>query len=691
MKWKWIPVIVCVAFLLLAGTFYVVLLSYDYNGLKPRIRQAVKDATGRDITLGGDIRLKLHFAPTLEVEDVSFQNASWGSQPELARIKRSELKVRFFPLLSHRLEIVRLVLIEPEILLETDESGKSNLPEKAERKDLPQGKEGTDASGWKLSQTTFKEVRIEKGRVTYINHESKKRYAATLVSFTASAAGSAEGPVRVKAKGAYNGESFEVAGTTGSWEAAAGPSVAWPVNLTVSTQYAILTLDGGVDKPLAGRGMKLNFSLKGNDLAGLSRLFGESPWPKGPFDISGRISDTSRKAYSISNLKIVQGESDLGGSVELNMDGSRPMVKASLTARKLDLRPHFPASPDTGKTSTGGGKVFPNKPLSLQALSKADADISLRAAEVLLYDLPLHSLDIDMVLKNGALDVKHLKAGLGNGSADGSLSLKSQKKMALLTLIMKLSKVDIKYLAKIVKAVRGVEGNFDADIDVSARGGSVAGLMGGSRGKAVFLMGKGRVDNKLIDRLGGDLGSGLFRLLDPLGKEKPYTAINCFVGAFKIKNGLASVNTLVLNTQYMVVVGEGTIDLGTERLNLFFKPAPKEGVVASVIGRLGIGELTRPLKMSGTLARPRLAIDPTQTAITLGRTIGSVTLFGPAGIASVLVGSASDDETSCVAAVLAARKGVEVQKQKGITGEVEEKAGETIKGIGRKLKDLLGK
>ena len=94
--------------------------------------------------------------------------------------------------------------------------------------------------------------------------------------------------------------------------------------------------------------------------------------------------------------------------------------------------------------------------------------------------------------------------------------------------------------------------------------------------------------------------------------------------------------------------------------------------------------------MGGTLARPRLTIDPTQTAIALGKTLGSITLFGPAGIAAALVGRTSDDETSCAAAS-AARKGVKVEKGKGITGEVQEKAGETIKGIHEKLKNLFGK
>jgi uncharacterized protein involved in outer membrane biogenesis len=53
MRWKWVLAIACAGFILLFGTIYAILLSYDYNSLKPEIRQAVLSATGRDLTLRG--------------------------------------------------------------------------------------------------------------------------------------------------------------------------------------------------------------------------------------------------------------------------------------------------------------------------------------------------------------------------------------------------------------------------------------------------------------------------------------------------------------------------------------------------------------------------------------------------------------------------------------------------------------
>ena len=699
MKWKWVLGVVSASIVLLVVAVYVILSSYNYNGLKPEIARAVKDDTGRELTLGGDVSLKIGFTPALVVKDVSFQNASWGSQPELAKIKRFEIKVRLLPLLSRRIEVKRLILIEPEILFETDISGKSNLAFEATKKqDLTKGKDEMKAGGnWKLSALTFNELQIEKGRITYIDHELKKNYVATVGTLMATAT-SSESPTKLKLKGAYNDKSFEVTGTLCPLTAFINPNKAWPVNLGVKTENATLTLDGTVKDPLARRGIELNFTLKGKDLASFKQLSGESLYLRGPFDISGRIADTTRNAYSISNLKIKQGENNLSGSVELNLTENRPKVTAVLSAQKLDLRPYFQVGPNIEKAtkhlSKEAGKedrIFPDHPLPLDTLREADADVKIQAGQVLLPNLPLNSLVMDIVLKDGALTVKPLKAVLGKGSMDGSFHLQSHGKVASLAIVFKINKFDISYLTKKLKSTEGLEGNLDADIDLRAQGSSIAGLMGGLNGKTVLVMGKGRVDNKYIDILGGNLSSSLFRLLNPFRKETQYTSINCFVSGFNIKDGVAGTTAFALNTDYMVVVGEGEINLKTERLNLSLKPVPKEGIGTRATGKLNVSlsELTRPFKLGGTLAHPSLAVDPTQTAIAFGRAIGGVMLFGPLGIAAALVGSSSGDENSCLAAIEAAKKGVRVKK--GLGGKVTEGAGDVLKGAGKELKKLFGK
>ena len=101
-------------------------LSFDPDSLKPRIIAAVKQATGRDLTLQGRIRLGLSLQPTLTVQGVAFANPPGFSRPQMATLEQLDLKLALIPLLSHRVEIDRLVLVKPDIILETDAQGRPN-------------------------------------------------------------------------------------------------------------------------------------------------------------------------------------------------------------------------------------------------------------------------------------------------------------------------------------------------------------------------------------------------------------------------------------------------------------------------------------------------------------------------------------------------------------------------------------
>jgi len=102
MRWKWILLAGCGAFAALLITTYVILSTYNFNSLKPEISRRVKEATARELTFGGDIHFKFGLTPSLVVNDVRFQNAPWGSRPEMAKIRQFEIQVALLPLISAR-------------------------------------------------------------------------------------------------------------------------------------------------------------------------------------------------------------------------------------------------------------------------------------------------------------------------------------------------------------------------------------------------------------------------------------------------------------------------------------------------------------------------------------------------------------------------------------------------------------
>ena len=122
-RWPWILAALLVALPLAA--FVALRLLLDPASLRPRFIAAVEQATGRSLRLG-HVGLALSLRPTLVLGDVALANAPGGSQPQMLTIRRAEVQVALLPLFSRRVEIARIVLDGPKLLLEADAQGRGN-------------------------------------------------------------------------------------------------------------------------------------------------------------------------------------------------------------------------------------------------------------------------------------------------------------------------------------------------------------------------------------------------------------------------------------------------------------------------------------------------------------------------------------------------------------------------------------
>ncbi|MCJ7595189.1 MAG: AsmA-like C-terminal region-containing protein, partial [Desulfobacterales bacterium] len=290
------------------------------------------------------------------------------------------------------------------------------------------------------------------------------------------------------------------------------------------------------------------------------------------------------------------------------------------------------------------------------------------------------------------------------GTLDGRMDLVPLKDGLSLSLNLKVRQVGVENVLKALKAKEGLEGKVDVDIELSGQGRSIASLMSGLNGKTVIVSGNGRIKNEYIEVLGSDFATGAFRLINPFKEKTEYTPFNCFVSGFSVKDGLAEITALVMDTDQTTVIGQGRVNLKNEELDVALKPSPKKGLQTGIFGKLSLsfGELAKPVKLGGTLANPSLTLDPALTALALGKAVGGVILFGPLGIAAALAGRSSGEENPCLSAIEAAQKGIKVSEDKQAEEkkkpeekkESAEKPSEGIKGvfegIGSSIKKLFG-
>jgi hypothetical protein len=104
----------------------VVARSIDVKAYGALIADQVEAATGRQLTIKGDLELGFSLTPTVVANDATLANMATGSRPEMITVRRLEVRFALLPLLRGEVQIKRLALIGGDILLERDAQGRAN-------------------------------------------------------------------------------------------------------------------------------------------------------------------------------------------------------------------------------------------------------------------------------------------------------------------------------------------------------------------------------------------------------------------------------------------------------------------------------------------------------------------------------------------------------------------------------------
>src|SRR6185437_1714502 len=113
--------VVLIILLLLAAHWFV-----NPNAYKGRIEQAVRQSTGRELMLDGNIRLSLFPWIALQFGPASLGNPPGFTGPPFAQVQRVSLRVGLLPLLHRRLVIGEVRVDGLNLSLERNARGVGN-------------------------------------------------------------------------------------------------------------------------------------------------------------------------------------------------------------------------------------------------------------------------------------------------------------------------------------------------------------------------------------------------------------------------------------------------------------------------------------------------------------------------------------------------------------------------------------
>ena len=628
MRLKTLAKIVGVLLIAIVVAVVVVVKSIDSEDVKRQIAEQVSASTGRTLTIAGDLDVGISLTPVLSAKSVTFSNADWGSRPDMARIGELQVSVALLPLISGQVDIRELTVRDADILLETNRQGRGNWEFGAAK---PAGQAGESGSGGG-ADIAFRDLTIERSVLVLKDAAAGTEQKLTVNRLALEPAGNLN---KLALDIQYQDMAAVLSGTVGSIDAlTTGRPV--PIDLEGSALGIDLVLSGTAAASPNGP-FNLSLSASGKDFAGLKPVAGDLP-DLGAFDMKAQVSGDG-KALKLEPLSLKLGRTDLAGNLSVKLGGARPAITGSLASDALDLAPFM------GDTGGGGGgtptaasadgRVIPNDPLPLDALKSFDATLDYKAAKVLLQNGEMTDLSAKLTLANGDLNLKPLVLTAFGGRIEQNLRLNASGQTPQFSTEGKVEKLDMGALLKAAADSDMLSANTDASWQLAGRGASLRAIAGSLDGQVRTILQDGMVNNKYFELIAADLVPKLLP-----GNTAQEANLNCIVTRIDIARGVATNRVMLLDTSRITIVGTGTANLGTEKLDMKLTPSPKDQSLLS---------LATPILVQGSFAQPSFAPDPVAVATGVAGAVAG-TMVNPLGLLVPFLSSGSG-ESPCAQAI----------------------------------------
>ncbi len=326
-----------------AGVFMP--LAVPVGAYRARVEALVKEATGRDLTIAGPIKVSVLPVLAVEANDVHFANMPGARSPDMMAVKQLRMELQFWPLLHRRIVLRRLDLVRPVIALEVDKTGRPNwvFGPAGDSAAAPGSAPGLAkiAGGLEISGLSLPKVQVTEGNINYFDRRTGKAEEldgidATLSLHSLGKAFAGDGSA------VWNGErmtfAVNIANPLGLIDGAESE-----VAVNLAAAPAALDFSGRVaGSPSLRLGGVLR--LESQSLRRLARwagapiaLEGAGLGPltvKGTVAIAGTVTSLTDAAISLDAIKAK-------GSVSIDSAGLRPALTGKLDIDRLDLNPYL--------------------------------------------------------------------------------------------------------------------------------------------------------------------------------------------------------------------------------------------------------------------------------------------------------------------------------------------------------------
>lgn len=587
-----------ILFALLSLAIVVLVLLWDWNWFRGPVERLVERRTGRTLDIAGDLDVDLGWVPTIRADRVTFGNASWAREPTMASAQRVEFDVELRPLFARDVRIPSVRLDRPVLNLQVGPGRVGN---------------------WRFGEPggtgpAFRRLSINDGELGFLDAQRKTDLRLDVTSGKPAKAG-APVPIEISGAGRWHGNRFTLKGRAESPLALQDRDSPYTIDARASAGRTHAHARGTLLDPLRMRDFDLKLALRGQDMEDLYPLIGIVTPPTPPYALDGRLTrdiDGGRTVWRYDGFSGKVGDSDLAGSAAVTTGGARPFLRANLVSKRLDfddLAGFIGKAPAAGGSESSNpelaakaaqerarARLLPDTPYKLDRIRAMDADVRLKAQRINSPSLPLDDMDAHLFIDAGVLRLDPLNFGVAGGDVRSTIRMDARESPIRTRASIAARGLELPRLLPDVELARDAVGRIGGDIALSGNGNSIARMLATSDGDVALGMGRGQISNLLMELAGLDIAEAL-KFLITKDRKVP---VRCAFGDFTVRNGVMTSRALAFDTSDTIIVGDGTVSLRDETLDLRLRPRPKDRSLFA---------FRSPLLLDGTFKDPRFRPD----------------------------------------------------------------------------------
>ncbi|WP_299681489.1 AsmA family protein [uncultured Roseobacter sp.] len=570
----------------------LVFLLIPASQIRAVLEWAIEETLERDVSIG-TLQLDRGLSTTVIIRDVQIANAEWSDTGPLAEIGTASVSVNL-PAVLFAGPAIEAVSIRDAILrAEIDISGQTNWAVEADTGSAD------DTVGL---LPAIADVTLENIKASYtVRADSGAELLHEAVVRRGSGSFGINDQAIFDAQGRYFDAPLSISFEADAADDASDDGRAYRFKADISG-----ALDASITgvSELATELPPLTFDVTGPTLAVLNPFI-PTPLPETPpFSVSGNLS-VAEQIYEIVDLRGAIGDSDIAGNLKIDLSKARPAMEGDLKSSSLDfddLAGLIGAEPDPTETANTQQKeaakdqpLFPDEPLPVAELRRADLKLSFKASSVSSPLAQVESIEAVLTLEEGRLLLKPLALGVSSGRVFGEIAVNAREDTPSADLDLLIEDVLLQEFFAQSDFAQEMGGTISGKIYLLGVGSSLADMAATARGDGHLVLRNGEVSALLLEGAGVDIAEALGVLV---GGDTS-VPMSCAVAAFAAAEGIVELKRGVASTRDSNVIAKGRVNLQAQTLGLQLEARAKD---------FSLLDLDVPVYVEGPLVAPAVSV-----------------------------------------------------------------------------------